>query len=156
MVAILSTEWFRATGLAVCLLLLAAAQVAAQATVPGPIRPGPGTIPDRQDTITVVYPNGDEVFFVGEIHEIEWDWYGLIETVKIQYSIDGGETWLLITGSTWNDGLFWWTVPDTPSEECRIRVSDATSYDVRDDSDGDFFIYENCFVGAALTRQSRN
>ena len=66
---------------------------------------------------------------------IQWV-YGEIENVKIEFSIDDGNTWQEPAGSVPAlTGSYNFTVPDTPSDQCRIRLSDASNPEVTDTSE---------------------
>jgi hypothetical protein len=90
-------------------------------------------------TLTVVSPNGSEALLTGSSAEIKWDSTGTVNTVGLDYSSDGGGAWSPITASTPDDGIFNWTVPDTPSNHCLVRVVgtdgdwDGAPWDVSDD-----------------------
>lgn len=71
-------------------------------------------------------PNGGEEWPAGKKREIIWQASSIIANVRIDYSIDGGVTWLTIVSSTANDGLFRWSVPNTPSTFCKVRICDAS------------------------------
>jgi hypothetical protein len=60
--------------------------------------------------------------------------------VKIEYSTDAGISWLPIEG-TQNNGTYLWSIPDTPSESCLVRVSDAEDGNPYDKSDNFFSIF---------------
>lgn len=94
-------------------------------------------------TITVLIPNGGEVWGIGSNHNIMWENTGVIANVKIEYSKDGftGDIHEIID-STENDGAYLWNVPDDPSDTVRVRVSDASSILINDISDEDFTITE--------------
>jgi hypothetical protein len=49
--------------------------------------------------------------------------------VKIEYTIDGGSTWLVLTSSTENDGVYYWILPNTfsPTSSCKIRITDVVN-----------------------------
>jgi exosome complex RNA-binding protein Rrp42 (RNase PH superfamily) len=85
-------------------------------------------------TLVVTFPNGGEKLTVGSLHEITWTSTGTIGNIKIEYSMDGGNSWAEIIASMANDGSYDWEVPDTPSENCLIRVSetDGEPVDVTD------------------------
>jgi len=51
------------------------------------------------------------------------NWLGTISSVKIEYSSDGGATWNQITASTTNDGDYIWTIPNIPTTQCRIKIT---------------------------------
>ena len=90
-------------------------------------------------TITVQSPNGGEEWKAGSSHNIAWQWTGSMNHVKIQYSTDGGNSWKTVTNSVVNNGSYQWTIPDDPSEECLVKVSEAGG-GVGDTSDGEFTI----------------
>jgi len=83
--------------------------------------------------ITVVTPNGGETLPIDEYYEITWWGQSILEGVRLEYSIDGGNTWLPIV-VTANDESHFWRVPDTPSATCLLKASDAggTGWDVSD------------------------
>ena len=88
--------------------------------------------------IAVTSPNGQEIWSVGLVHNVTWTVVGSAANVRIDYSIDSGGTWLPVTASTPNDGVYEWTVPATPSDECVVRVADALVPSVSDTSDDVF------------------
>ncbi|MDQ1352871.1 MAG: hypothetical protein QG657_3177 [Acidobacteriota bacterium] len=90
-------------------------------------------------SLHVASPNGGERLMVGSIHEITWAHTGTIENVKIEYSIDGGMVWADIIASMSNDGSFDWQVPDMPSDNCLVRISE-TDGEPSDVSDAAFSI----------------
>ncbi len=102
--------------------------------------------------IRVTSPNGGEVWIVGETHDITWvseNFYG--ENVDIEFSTDGGTNWITIIDNTPNDGVYSWLVPDTTSDMCKVKVSDAEDGDPYDESDGTFsIIYTSYFAIDAL------
>ncbi|MCJ7497883.1 MAG: hypothetical protein MUO78_07085, partial [candidate division Zixibacteria bacterium] len=59
---------------------------------------------------------------------------------KLEYSTNSGTAWSTIIASTDNDGTHTWTIPNTPSANCRVRVSDAADGAPKDRSDADFSI----------------
>jgi hypothetical protein len=92
---------------------------------------------DRSHSITVTRPNGGESWKVGSANDITWINDETIGEVKIEYSTDNGNSWIVITPSTENNGSYNWTVPDTPADQCLVRVSgldaDEGYWDVSDD-----------------------
>ena len=75
--------------------------------------------------LTLLYPGGGEVLNAGETFEITWTSEGIIEYLKIDYSVNNGIDWIEIVESTENDGFYTWKVPNTPSDECLIKISDV-------------------------------
>lgn len=94
------------------------------------------------DNITVTSPNGGESWNVGSTQDITWAWGGTVGDVGIEYSTDNGSSWLSVISSTANDGSHPWTIPDTPSANCQVRVSEAADGDPYDVSDSTFAIQQ--------------
>lgn len=86
--------------------------------------------------ITVMSPNGGECLLAGQEFEIQWEACCCIDTLKIQYSTDGGDDWNTVIYKTENDSSFLWTVPDVHSTECLIKVADVDCepFDISDDT----------------------
>jgi hypothetical protein len=90
--------------------------------------------------ITVARPNGGEAWIAGEKRAIDWNWTGAISSVDIDYSTDGGSTWNVVLASVANDGDALWTVPNTPSATCRLRITSTEDDSCLDLSNQDFSI----------------
>jgi len=77
-------------------------------------------------TLTLTAPNGGESLRVGSSEMISWSASpeaGLDPgTVDLEYSTDGGSSWLPIASAAANDGTYGWTVPDAPGSDVRLRV----------------------------------
>jgi hypothetical protein len=95
-----------------------------------------------QPALTVVSPNGGESYRVGSSQVINWT--SRISSdpvnVRLEYSVNGGGSWTIIESSTPNDGEYIWTIPNNPSNDCLIRVSDAADGDPTDVSNEPFTI----------------
>jgi hypothetical protein len=74
-------------------------------------------------TLTLTSPNGGETWQANSDHTITWTSSGAITTVKLEISSDGGGSWLEIAGSIANNGFYAWTVPNTLSEQCLVKVT---------------------------------
>jgi len=94
----------------------------------------------NEPIIIVKSPNGGEQWQVGSIHEITWITGGDVGNLKIELSTDSSSTWTTIVDSTENNGHYTWTVPDSVSDLCLIRVSGADSGTPLDSSDAVFSI----------------
>jgi PKD repeat protein len=89
----------------------------------------------------ITSPNGNENWYVGTTRTISWnDNQGIIPQVKIELSIDGGAMWQTIANAANNNGSYRWIIPNSPSNFCRIRISDAADGDPVDISDANFSI----------------
>lgn len=93
--------------------------------------------------LQVTSPNGGEMWGVGTQRDITWlsENFGQAKAnVKIEYSTNSGVDWIPVESSIPDAEFYLWLVPDTPSENCRVRVSDAADGDPSDVSDADFAI----------------
>ncbi len=61
-------------------------------------------------------------------------------TVRLDYSLDNGVTWINITSSTSNDGIQNWTIPHASSTTCLVKVSNTADLNVFDVSNANFTI----------------
>lgn len=90
--------------------------------------------------ITVTSPNGGENWVGDTEHNITWT-SQVITNVSIDYSTDNGSTWVSVVASVPAPaGSYNWLVPNTPSTQCLVRISDASNVNVNDVSDGTFTI----------------
>lgn len=89
-------------------------------------------------TLDLTYPNTNLTFAVGSTVYIAWMSQG-ISAVNLYFSSDGGATYSLIAQNYTNTGFFNWTVPNTTSTNCFIKIADANS-PLQDVSATNFFI----------------
>ena len=75
--------------------------------------------------IGVDSPNGGENWEVGSSHDITWTSTGTSGNVRIEYSTNGGSSWSDVIASTPDDGVHSWTIPNAPSANCLVRISDT-------------------------------
>lgn len=102
------------------------------------------TIPPQ---VTVTAPNGGEVMTVGQTYTITWtatDDVG-VSSISIYYSYDGGTNYYLVDELAGNPGSYNWTVPNTPSAQCLVKVYayDAVGNEGSDVSDAFFTIQQD-------------
>jgi hypothetical protein len=95
----------------------------------------------EQRTLAVATPNGGQNWEGNTVQTITWTYTGSIPNVSIDYSTDNGSSWNVVTASTANSGSYAWTVPNTPSANCLVRISDISGPAI-DVSDGVFSIVE--------------
>ncbi len=88
----------------------------------------------------VTSPNGGENWEVGTDHPVTWESSGSLGDVRLELSTDNGASWSYIIDSTDNDGSHLWTVSDSVSTQCLVRVSEATDGDPVDESNSTFSI----------------
>jgi subtilisin family serine protease len=102
-----------------------------------------GTVPE----VTVLVPNGGEVWEALSIQDITWDAADNIgvTSIDILLSSDGGATYpdTIATGEA-NDSVFSWQVDVLTTTQARIKVVayDAAGNSGEDVSDADFGIYD--------------
>jgi hypothetical protein len=90
--------------------------------------------------ITVLTPNGGESSARCSAYNITWATGGTSGVFKLEYSVDGGSTWSLISnniGCGSNACSYGWTLPNIVNSQIKVRVSDAadaTKMDVSDAS----------------------
>ena len=83
-------------------------------------------IRNSEKSLRLIRPNGGEVFPVGSEVLVEWEGVLKEDTVLLEYSIDGGGTWQMITDQ--GTGLqYQWSAPPTPSMRCLMRVRQVTA-----------------------------
>jgi hypothetical protein len=92
--------------------------------------------------IVVTSPNGGEKWKAGDSHRITWTAPNDIANVKIDYSIDGGTSWVNVVGTTPNNGSYDWTLPNVTATTTTalVRVYDVTDGTRSDVSDAVFEI----------------
>jgi uncharacterized protein (TIGR02145 family) len=79
------------------------------------------------NTLAVLAPNGGESYYPNNTVNISWSFRN-IDTVKIEYSVNNGSTWNVIAASVVADlQTYPWTIPNSPSTQCLIKVSDLGS-----------------------------
>ena len=95
-------------------------------------------------TISMLAPNGGEQWIVGTTNEIRWTSTN-IDSVKLEYSLDGGADWNTIAANVPSNGLYNWLVPNVAfrSDNCRIKVSDFRQGTPFSISTGSFSIYSS-------------
>ena len=96
--------------------------------------------PSNQKSITVLSPNGNDIFEIGSLQSIRWNSFGVDGAVKIELSRDGGTTFELIADNQPNIGFYNWTVTGVPTFQAIVKVSSKNYPEVFDVSDFVFTI----------------
>lgn len=92
------------------------------------------------ESIKLNVPNGGEDWAVGSKRYIVWNCVGFSGPVKIEYSTNGGANYTTIENTYSGGSSYEWTVPNTPSTNCVVKVSDAGDGQPWDISDAVFKI----------------
>jgi N-acetylneuraminic acid mutarotase len=92
--------------------------------------------------ITVIHPNGGEVWTAGSFQQIRWD--GNLkhnDHLIIQYSRDGGANWFRIAQDipAFTVG-YWWQVDNVPTTQGRVKILLQENLSIRDQSDANFTV----------------
>jgi hypothetical protein len=90
--------------------------------------------------INITALNGGEVLTPGIDTLITWEDFSISPIVKIEYSGNNGLNWILIVDNHPNTNSYLWTIPNTPSNNCLIKVSDAQNSAISDSSNSPFTI----------------
>ena len=73
-------------------------------------------------------PIGGESLDGGGMYTVGWENTPDVESVKLEFSQDGGTNWSLIDYTIDNPHEFEWAVPMVSEENCLIRASDAADF----------------------------
>ena len=93
--------------------------------------------------LTIIQPNGGEVWAAGSVHEIKWDSTNLKHSdhLIIQYSRDGGAGWFRIAQDipAFTFG-YWWQVDNFPTTQGRVKILLQENRSITDESDANFTV----------------
>jgi len=97
-------------------------------------------------TIHLIQPDGSECWEAGRQKKILWQSASSKgETIRIEYNTDGSDEYPLLVAENVPDmGMYFWQVPWSISESCRVRVSFETAPDIQDASEEPFRIGTSC------------
>ncbi|MBU8923301.1 MAG: M6 family metalloprotease domain-containing protein [Bacteroidales bacterium] len=75
-------------------------------------------------TVTVVYPDGGEIFAPGDTIDIQWVATDnvQVDSVSIFFSDNGGTDFTLLAGSEPNDSLYKWVAPEIDADSCLVKI----------------------------------
>ncbi len=94
-----------------------------------------------QPLLILTSPNGGENWKAGSTDTIKWN-SEYVENIKIEYSVNGGMEWHSIVNTIASSpSAYLWTIPDTLSTNCLVRVSDVLDAKINDVSDSLFTIF---------------
>ncbi len=82
-------------------------------------------IKNTNESLRITAPIGGESWEAGSAKQIKWFSSG-IDSVRIEYTSNGGNKWNLIAIDKRNTGVYYWEpVPNTPSTMAKVRIKDA-------------------------------
>ncbi len=85
-------------------------------------------------SIQIVLPKENEYLVVGKKYTLIWGQSG-VNSVKIEFSSDDGITWQNVEEQVIDTLQYKWTIPNSPSGVCKIKISDTQNPNVFDISD---------------------
>ena len=71
----------------------------------------------QEAPITIINPNGGEVLYYDQNYQINWSYPDSLDepsaqNISIDYSVNGGISWINIIENYSNNGFYNWTIPD--------------------------------------------
>ncbi|MHB9030352.1 MAG: GPI anchored serine-threonine rich family protein, partial [Candidatus Latescibacterota bacterium] len=109
----------------------------------------------RVRSYTVTTPNGGEQLTGGSTENITWT-SSLADTVRIEFSPDGGSTWQALNAKYSGVRSFSWKVPDVSSSNCLVRISYYLDPQVQDESNSPFTVIRSTPVAPTITLTAPN
>jgi hypothetical protein len=101
-----------------------------------------------QPPLTIIEPNGGEVWLMGSVHEIKWD-ANLKDSDRliIQYSRDGGASWFRIAQDIPALSFSYsWRVDNYPTTQGRVKILLQGNRSITDVSDANFTVQRNPYI----------
>ncbi len=89
--------------------------------------------------VALIYPNGGEQWEVDKTPYIAWESQN-ISNILLEYSTDDGNSWISIATVSASTKKYNWTIPNSISSQCKVRISEGSNFDT---SDSNFSIIEN-------------
>jgi photosystem II stability/assembly factor-like uncharacterized protein len=99
--------------------------------------------PNTTQSAFVMSPNGGEVWNAGTVHDVQWSSVS-VPLVNVEMRPTPGEPWIQIAQVPGYQSHYSWAVPNTPSNQAKVRVRDAWDATPEDSSNATFTI-----IGAA-------
>lgn len=110
-------------------------------------------------SLAIKTPNGGENWKVGTVNNITWT-SNKVTNVKLEYSTDNGASWIPIIASTpASNGSYEWTIPNTPSTQCKVKIMDVADSTITAVSASSFTIdlgYSSATIGTLKNGPSEN
>jgi hypothetical protein len=83
-------------------------------------------------SLTITAPTSNEALTIGKKYTIKWTSSGSVGDVKLWLAVN--EVYTKIVNATANDGSYDWVVPNKPSSQCKIRISETSDGSPNDES----------------------
>src|SRR5215475_56275 len=100
--------------------------------------------PPTRRPLTIIQPNGGEVWDAGSVHQIKWNGNSNLkhsDHLIIQYSRDGGASWSRIAHDipAFTVG-YWWQVDNFPTTQGRVKIVLKEDQSITDKSEANFTV----------------
>ena len=99
--------------------------------------------------LTIIQPNGGEVWLMGSVHEIKWDRTNMKHSdhLILQYSRDGGASWFRIAQDIPAFAFgYWWQVDNYPTTQGRVKILLQEDLSITDQSDANFTVQRRPYI----------
>ena len=99
--------------------------------------------------LTIIQPNGGEVWLMGSVHEIKWNANNLKQSDRliIQYSRTGGATWFRIAQDVPALSFsYLWHVDNYPTTQGRVKILLQGHLSITDQSDANFTVQRRPYL----------
>ncbi len=92
-------------------------------------------------SIQLITPKNNDSLFEGSILRVQWRYQQIIEKVHLFYSLDNGSTWQPVDSNiTATAGYYDWKLPNSPSNQVRVKIEDASEPNTQHIQTGSFTI----------------
>jgi N-acetylneuraminic acid mutarotase len=113
--------------------------------------PTPSPTPTPTPTpppLTIIQPNGGEVWLMGSVHQIKWDRINMKHSdhLIIQYSRDGGASWFRVAQVPAFTFGYWWQVDNFPTTQGRVKILLQEDRSITDQSDANFTVQRRPYI----------
>jgi len=99
---------------------------------------------EEKPSVVLNLPNGDETLYCESEFDIRWEASDniVVSNIALYYSMDNGTNYIAIDTTEVNDSSYTWTIPNTPSDRCKVKIiaRDGVGNTANDISDGTFTI----------------
>ena len=109
----------------------------------------PTPTPTPPPPLSIIEPNGGEVWLMGSVHDIKWEGTNLTNSDRliIQYSRDGGASWFRIAQDIPALSLSYsWHVDNYPTTQGRVKILLQGHLSITDQSDANFTVQRRPYI----------
>ena len=109
-----------------------------------------------QNTLSIISPNGGESWKAGTLQPIKWENSG-VTGINAYFSSNGGVSWSpIISYISATNGNYLWTLPNISSNNCLVKLEDASDPTLFSISEKPFNIYPSTYPTYTMTLTNDN